>query len=366
MATTMTESPLSRARMVGPLLALLLVACHYDAPPQVSIEGIAGGLLADPTAPLVLVFDEPVVPASLRAKIVRYEVDAEGRLGDEDDDPATALDVIFDNPPDADIGGVGELDTARTRYRITLHQTLPVGPQFAVLIEPGLSDDAGHAWQARQQLKFGYDFSCGAAGEAKPSQFPSGKFFFVVDVDAPIGTQIQLWADVRVNAQTGEFVGQFTNGDRDQALDCTEYGLDCDATEVCRTLPEPACAKPSDNAGTPDEFPDFAPNFTPPRGYSFTVLGCVVDREDGSFSFANVPTDVVVQSPAVTVQGITLNSSWEYDQEGVLRGTGTFHATQVFLGVTPSGEGAGTHRERLVPDELAHPDIPPPPDDAPE
>jgi len=344
------------------LLSALALGCDdFDSPPQMTIVGIEEGFLSDPAAPLVLRFHEPIDFTTLRLKVIRYEVDGEGRLADEVPGAPGELNTLFEaSPDDSDLGGVAELNDAKDTYTITLSQTFPIGPQLAVLIEPGLKDEAGNEWKVRQIHKFGFEFSCQGDEATAPSAFPTGFYFFQVEVDKPISTQILLWADIRVDAETGDFVGQFTNADRDPAIDCSNHGLQCAETEVCRTLPTPACVVPSEKAGTPDEYPDFYANDVLPTGYSFTVPGCVRDRADGTFSFANAPVDVVVISPPVKVKGINLNSLWGDDSEGVLRGNGVFQAAQVFLGDSPSGVGVGTHLERQVPaDEV--PNIPAPP-----
>ncbi len=339
------------------LLVLALGGCFkVDNPPQASITDLADGILPDATKPVVLGFNEPVVPGSLRARIIRYETDAEGNLFDEDDDPATDLAVLYDSADDT--GGKGELDGARQSFTITLAKPLPVGPQLALLVDPGLSDDLGHAWVVRQVLKFGYRFSCKGG---KPTTFPtSGKYFFVIAVDKPVPIQVRLFADMRVDAMTGEMLGQFTNGRRDPMIDCKPYGLSCTADEVCRTLPTPACVAQSEKAGTVEEYPDFFADDASKLGFTFTVHGCFVDQPDGTFSFANLPVTAVIKQPAVTVEGIELTSSWKLDDMKVMRGGGSFVASGVSLGPNPSGKGTGTHVERKLPDSFTKP-IPPPP-----
>jgi hypothetical protein len=340
----------------------------FDAPPQATIVDAAEGLLPDPLAPLALSFHEPVVPESLLVKVIRLETDIEGNLFDEDADEETQLDIFYQHPgPDGlefpDIGGEGALDPGRRRFTMNLSTTLPIGPQLAVLIEVGLQDDEGNEWKVRQILKFGYEFSCGGEESAMPTEFPSGSHFMVVDVDSPIQTQLQLLAAMKVDPETGAVVGQFTNADRDESIDCSQFGLSCESTEVCRTLPSPACVAPSEGAGTADEYSDYTHNAVPPTGYSFTVLACVRDEPDGSFTFANAPVDVEVQSPPVTVKGINFNGGFRFDSDGILRGDGTFSAPEIFLGTTPSGAGVGTIAMRLIPEDELKPGTPQPPDD---
>jgi hypothetical protein len=347
------------------LLALLAIAgsscVPYDSPPRATIVGLNNGLLTDPQAPIVVQFHEAILLDTLSIKILVKETDAEGRLYDEDDNEDTEPTILYERlgPEKFEEKGTASLDAARRTLSINVTDALPVGASLVLVIEPGLSDDAGTIWNVRQHLEFGYEFQCD--GELAPTTFPTGYYFMQVDVVKPISTQILLWCDIRVDEASGTFVGQFTNADRDPTIDCTQFGLSCKDTEVCRTIPAPACVAPSDTASTTEEYPDYYANNVLPEGYSFTVNGCVVDQEDGSFTFANEPASLQVQSPPVGVEGIVLNSAWAYDSEGVLRGGGTFQASQVSLGTTPSGPGVGSHTERFVPAEEAPEGIPAPP-----
>ncbi|MSP25494.1 MAG: hypothetical protein EXR75_10085 [Myxococcales bacterium] len=342
------------------LIASAVCGCEsYDSPPIVEIVGLSQGRLSDPAAPFALFFSEPVKPESLAFKVVLYETDSEGRFFDEDEDPATELKVFYRSDPATEEGGIGQLDEARRTFTTTLAATLPVGPPLALLIEPGLADDADRAWKVRQLVKFGFDFSCGDV--TAPTTFPErGQYFFVIDVDKPVSAQIQLLADIRVDPASGDFVGQFTNADRNREIDCALYGLTCKDTEACRTVPDPGCVPPSERASNGDAYVDFVANVTPPTGYGFTVRGCIADAADGSHSLGNFAVDVVVLSPPVTVKAINLQSSWVADDQGVLRASGSFTAEQVFLGTSPSGAGVGSSIARHIPTDSVGP-VPEPP-----
>src|SRR5690606_22256853 len=254
------------------------------------------GQLPDPTAPVAIALHEPIDYATLRFKILRFDEtnkNPEGELFDEDAENAgTTLTTLYEhNGPGSFVGGTTEIDAERRVVVIRPDAGLLIGPPLAAVIEPGLSDDRGNSWKVRQILPFSYQLSCAEGG--KPSAFPSAIHFMLAEVNEPISSQLQLLGDIRVDPATGTFAGQFTNADRDPDVDC---GLACGSEDVCRTLPAPECVEPSARAATPEEYPDFAPNETPPTGYSFTVTGCIVDQPDGTFLFANNPVDVVVQS----------------------------------------------------------------------
>jgi hypothetical protein len=345
---------------VAVIAAGLCTGCSYDAPPQPTLVDMVDGVLPDAAGPIVVGFHEPIDFKTLKLKIIRYETDVEGNLLDESDPPG-ALDVIFEHSgvADSDVGGIGEIDASGTTYTINASTTPPVGPQLALVIEPGLADMEGNTWKVRKVIRFGYEFSCG--DEPLPTAFPNGVHFMLAEIEAPISTQLQLLADIRVDPVSGLLVGQFTNADRDASIDCSPHGLSCADTEVCRLLPAPECVEPSRRAGDIEEYPDWTHNAVPPTGYTFTAFGCIVDQEDGSFTFANSPVDVIVQSPPVTVKGIEINASFARDSLGVLRGSGSFTAAQVLLGPTPSGSGSGSVTFRLIPPEEVKPGVPEPP-----
>jgi hypothetical protein len=334
-------------------VALATVGCEkYDSPPQVQIRDIEDGILPDPSAPIVLEFQEPVKADTLKVRIVLV-------LRGEEGDLLADADVFFDS--EAQTGGTGTLNEARTRYTIELDSTLPVGPRLGLELAAGLSDDEGNDWNVDQLVEFAYGFSCDPE-DMEPTTFPSAVHFLLVDVEEPLAVQLPLLADIRVDSANGTFVGQFTDADRDPAIDCSQFGLDCAAEEVCRTLPEPECVVPSTSALTTDEYPDYTHN-VPPEGFSFTATGCVKDQPDGTWAFTNDPVDVDVNMPQVRVLQIGLNASFAVDDEGVLRASGSFTALDILLGsvMSSSGAGSGSITTREIPSDEVKPGLPPPP-----
>ena len=353
---------------IGMLLITLLcivgpsVGCTpYDAPPQAIVAGAVDGVLSEAPDPLHIQFSEPVDGTVFNLKVIRLETDAEGRLFDEDDDDATELDVLYSRTVLwGDMGGVGTWDASRTNFTIDMDTTLPVAAPLAVVLEPGLKDDKGNAWTVRQVVVFTVAFSCGGAAA---TTFPSAVHYMIAQVEKPIGTQLALMADLRVEAATGVVLGTFSDADRDTSIDCGQFGLSCTSDEVCRTLPAPACVAPAEQAATVDEYPDYEPKPFPEKGFHFTVRGCVQDQADGSFSFSNVPVDVNVTTPPVIVVGIIFNASFRFDAEGVLRGDGSFVSEDTLLGGTGGDKNpaSGTVSTREIPADEVKPGIPEPP-----
>ncbi len=334
-------------------LAFLAVACEtYDAPPRVFVVDLVDGNLPDPKAPIVLEFSEPVDPATLAVKVAFLETDAEGNLFDEDEPKDTELAVLFDSTK-KDTGGVGELAEDRLSYTIDLTEELPVGPAMVVLVEPGLADAEGTAWEARQRIPFGFKFSCqeGATSEI----FLPGAYFLLVDVEKPLPLQLQLWAWFDVDPETGIVTGQFTNADRIKGGSCG-----CGANDACQTVPTTECVTPSEKASTVESFVDFVANDEPPEGYTFRANGCVADQGNGTVSFGNAPVDVKIGQPDVTVVGTQLTAQFTPDADGVLRCSGSFVASLVLIGTVESGPASGTFTGRSVVEAELPAEIPKP------
>lgn len=334
-------------------LSLLALGCEeYDGAPRPSIEGAEGGVLSDTKAPFVVAFDKPVEPASVRVKVVRSVLDEEGFLADEVKDSKTELDLLFayDAKSEADLfGGTAELTDENTRLVIQPDEPFPLAEKLMLLVEPDLADTRGHETIVRERIPFSYDAKLNCA----PSDaFKSGAYFFLANVDNPIAVQVQLLAYIEVNPETGEFVGEFVNADRNlDPKPCEAEGLSCDDTQACRTLPAPACVAPSEKAASADEYPDYFPNYELPYGYHFRVKGCVDGQSGDKTLFKNIPVDVVVSSPKVTLKATLITASFAAEADGVVRGSGNIAAEQVLLGTIDSGKADGTMIARSIPDD---------------
>lgn len=339
------------------IAAIFPCACaKYDAPPTPTLPEASGGLLSDPAAPVVVTFTKPIELGTLKLEIVRNIVDIEGNLGDEQDPPADLSTLFAHDPVDGDSGGTLEITPDQTTVKITPKTPFPITPRLALLVEPGLQEIGGSATHERRKIVFGFDvkLSC-----TKPSKVVStGTYFYLMDVKKPIATQVQLFA-VLQSLPTGEILGQFTRAKRNP--DPNRCPMPCKSTEACRLLPAPACVIPSERAGTVDEFPDYIPDPGPPTGYSFTVHGCAADMDDGTASYVNLPVDVVVPQPAVTLRNTRFASTFTTDATGLVRGTGAITADDVIIGPISSGAGEGSLAMRRIPDGSVPPSLPQPP-----
>jgi hypothetical protein len=349
-----------RASLLCLFVAALGVAgaCQeFVAPPEPEIEGLQSGVLTDVNAPLTLRFSKPIDPGTLRVKIVKLEFSQEGDLPDETQDPQPLQPIYSHDPDDGDKLGKSEMLDEDRALRITPLARFPVGTKLAVLVEPGLATKDGVTTNARRRLAFTYAFDC--KGGRGSTVLRTGPYFFLLDVEQPLGTQIQLFGWMDVDPKTGLFRGQFTNADRNP--DRTRCGGRCGAATVCRTLPAEDCVVPSLRAAGEDEFPDYIVNATPPTGYSFTATGCAEDQPDGTVAFRTAPADLIVQQPAVSIKGLEIIAAFAKAPDAVLHASGGGTADQVFLGQTPLGKAKGTLRGRSLTPEQTPPNVPHPP-----
>lgn len=345
------------------LLALSLslsgTACEdFVAPPEPSIEGLRDGVLESPSAPLRVRFSKPVDPASVRAKVIKYATDTEGNLGDETSDPGLTLDVLASHDPiEGDVGVTTSFVEDDTVMELVPKGAFPVGSKLALILEPGLRSKAGVDTRVRRTVLFAYNFSCSGKGT---KTLVSGVYSAILDVEEPIGVQLQLFADFRVVQATGRVRAQFTNADRNpDNTRCRK--VSCSALEACRTLPEEQCVAKSLRASSAEEWPDFVPNVAPPTGYSFTVEACAEDQADGTTALGTAPVNVSVQSPPVTIRALTLIASFKKDTDGSLGATGGVTAGDISLGSSGLGSGKGTIKVRQIPKGKEPAGIPAPP-----
>jgi hypothetical protein len=339
----------------APVIGLAGGCDHYDPPPRVALEGLSAGTLGDPRAPLVIDFGKAIDPASLRVKIAFLETDPEGELPDEDQNPDTELKLIArKDDAEGDLGAQFEIEPGGARLRITTPAALPVGPKLVLLVESGLRGLDGTELRVRTRVPFAYAITCGGS---KSTTFESGVYFVLLEVEQPLGTQIQLYGAIDVDPATGSFSGQFTNADRNR--DGSRCPAGCPSTDACRLLPEPKCDAPSARAGTADEYPDFIPNVAPPTGYSFSVRGCAVDDGD-AVGIVTAPATMIVEQPKVTVQGLTMTARFVKGTDGVTRATGSLIADATLLGTAALGPGKGSMTAVRMPDDKVPPGLPPP------
>jgi hypothetical protein len=346
---------------IAGFLALQVPACEeYEAPPEAFLPEANANLLSDPTAPVVVRFTKPVDPASLRLEVVKNVLDSRGRLGDETDPPGDLQAVYTFSDRDGEKGGIGTFSDDKLTFTIAPTGAFPINPPLILLIEPGLRALGSDVTvNARRKINFGYQFelTCNAPTKVLP---PSGYYFVLIDVKQPIGTQVRLWAKIVVDPQTGKFSSQFIRAARNP--DGTRCPSACANTDACRTLPgPPACVAPSTRADAITEYPDFIADTNPVSSFAFTAKGCVVDQPDGTAQFVNLPVDIFVTSPVVTLRNTRLTSSFTKDKNGGVAGAGSLSADDVAIGTSSSGKGSGGLAALLVKDAEAPKGIPDPP-----
>jgi len=335
--------------------ALLAAGCaRFDGPPDVTIVGESQGQLSDPTAPVVLAFSRPPKPSTVKVKIARYLVDDEGNLADEDDDDATSLGLLFaHDPTEGDSLGVSELAEDRSTLTITPNVVPPAGAPLVLLVEPGLSDDAGAVTVSRRRKVFTYASPLTCSEPAKVVR--SGTYFFIAAITKPIATQVKLFGVVEIDPATGALKARFTKAKRNP--DPNRCPMPCGTGEVCQLLPSPACVLPSVPAGSVDEYPDYVPDPDPPAGFGFSADGCTVDQDMTNASLTTGKVDVETAMPPVTLRNASLTASFTLGADDVLHGSGSLVCDAVLLGVIDSGKGQGDLTAVSIPDELVPKDL---------
>lgn len=325
------------ASLLSVLALAAAVACEgYEAPPEPFIVGAATGVVDDSRAPLVIGFGTAIDPATLKLTIALDETDIEGNLRDEDADPSTDLHVLIKHAPGSDLGATAMIAQDLRSIVLTPTGTMPVGPKLVLIVEAGLRSPSGRVSNRRVKIPFSYGVKCSGGA----TRLESGTYFMLLDVEKPLGLQIQIVAELTLDPKTGAIDGRFTSADRRTDLSCPTA---CTGDNICRLRPQPACVLPSELAGTIEEYEDFTANPTPPIGFSFVAAGCASDDAEGT-GVLTAPATMTVESPPVAVQGLVLTARFAPSPDGVVRATGTLTADHILVGTeaNPPDFGAGT------------------------
>jgi hypothetical protein len=306
------------------VIALLaLGACEeFDPPPDVKIANIDNGvMLTTPDLPLELEFSEPYVGSSLKMKVVPAAFDSEGNLPDEQSPPLaqefrdTTL-VAYDGarPDDANFSFGATFERSSNRLIVTQQNPFGWSSPLLVLIEPGLEDREGHVTLPRKRLPFTYVLPGGG-----PNSMPSGYYYFLMNVDY-LATQIQVYAYLEVNPETGIWRAIFTNGNRLVALNTRTGCPSCASPDPICSLygpDSPTCVKPSVKQSTLSEYKDFLPETDPPDGYTFIADGFARDETPDTIAVGTAPflIDITIGSGGINVraEGTTVTGTFVRD-----------------------------------------------------
>jgi hypothetical protein len=330
----------------------------YLPPPTATLDGLSNGILQKPNTPIVVTFSTPVDPSTINIVIAPFDIDAYGNLPDEVPDGGS-LNPLVTHTPTADTHATSTLSADHTT--LTLDPTpmgwLPAGPSLVLLVDPGLtSETTGVVLHYRERLPFSYPAT---QGKNAPTRFHSGAYFFVLQVAKPLAVPLKVFAAIDVNAQTGEFSGQFTAALRNS--DPNRCSPPCVDGNVCKELPTPSCvlmSTPPDNA---EEYPDYVWKATSPDGYTFEMHGHASNVGDaGAVNILTEPGQLDVPSPAVTVEGLVLTAQFTPVDGGVVQASGSLTATHTLLGTLDLGPGAGTMSAVSIPDAQVPADLPQP------
>jgi hypothetical protein len=331
----------------------------YEPPPTATLEGLTNGVLGNSLAPLVVDFSTPVDPSSLTVEVALFDIDSYGNLPDEVPDGGP-LDVFLRHSPSGDSHVTTTWNADHTALKLvpSPEQWLPVGPSLVLLVLPGLtSSTTGTVLRYRERIPFSYAVACGGGHTA---QFHSGAYFFLMQVNTPLGVELKAFAAIDVDEKTGAFSGQFTAALRNS--DPSRCKPACTGGTVCQLIPTEACVEMSTPPTSVDEWPDYVPKSTAPDGYTFAMHGCAVDEAHGAVDVLTAPGVLNVTSPDVSIRGLTFTAQFSPDDAGVVRGSGSLTATQTLLGKLTLGAGAGTLSAVSIPAADAPPNLPQPSD----
>lgn len=350
---------------LGLAVLVLATGCEtFDPPPDVRIANNENGVMAaGPEEPLTLELSEPFVKSSLRMKVVPAKFDAEGNLLDEQSPPKTqefrdttllAFDGRRPDDPAASYGGTFELFDDR----LVIQQTNPFAwsAPFLVLVEPGLEDREGHVTLPRKRLPFTYVLPGGG-----PTTMPKGYYYFLMNVDY-LATQIQVYAWLDIDPETGIWRAIFTNGNRRPELNSRPgCPADCSGdTPICSLYPTPACVKPSQKQGNLTEYKDFLPEPEPPDGYTFIADGFARDEPDGSIAMGTAPflIDIVIGQGGINVraEGTKVTGTFTKDPSDPERwvATGSISVDVIKINGNGNADTAGQFTAMtLKPEEVA-------------
>jgi hypothetical protein len=331
----------------------------YAPPPTATIEGLSDGILKNPMAPIVVQFSTPVDPDTINVQIAPFNIDAYGNLPDEEPDagPLNAL-TIYDAKESVHVNATLSSDHTTLTLTPTPLAWLPTGPSLVLLVGAGLtSSTTGTVLHYRERLLFSYPAVC---GEAKPTKFLSGAYFFILEVTKPVAVPLKTFAAIDVNPLTGEFYGQFTAAVRNP--DPSRCNPPCTGGTACELIPSPAkCVEVSTPPADLEEYPDYVFKSGAPNGYTFEMHGCATNVGDaGAVNILTQPGVLNVSSPAVSIQGLTFTAQFVPVDGGLVMGSGSLTATKSFLGTFPAGPGTGTLSALSIPDAAAPADLPQP------
>jgi hypothetical protein len=332
----------------------------YEPPPTATLAGLSNGVLSSNVAlePLVLHFDTPVDPSTASVEVALFDIDSYGNLPDETGDGGT-LKIFLSHTPSADTNVTATFSSDHTTLTLAPAPVglLPVGPALVVLVLPGLTSTvSGTVLHYRERIPFSYAVTC---AESKPTRLTSGDYFFLLQVNKPLGVELKAFAALDVDPKTGAFVGQFTAALRNS--DPTRCSPACTGGLVCEKIPSETCVEMSQAPTSVYEWPDFVAKSTAPNGYTFEMQGCAVDDGDaGAVNIVTSPGVLNVTSPNVSIQGLTFTAQFVPVEGGLVQASGSLTATKTYLGSIGLGTGAGTLTALSIPDGEA-PALPQPP-----
>jgi hypothetical protein len=340
---------LARCLVVLTLMLVALGCQEFDPPPEPSVASLDNGVMkAAPDAPFVLKLSEPFVKSSLRIKIIKAVMDSEENLLDEQSPPDfEAFDentlIAYDGAaPDDEARSFGAtFELNGTSLTINPAKAFAVSAPYLLLIEPGLRDLDGHKTLPRIRIPFTYELTGGGK-----NTLPTGYYYFILNVDY-LSTQIQVFAYMEVDPETGIWRARFTNANRRAQLNSRPGCPSCSGdTPICALVTQPRCVKPSQKQSVLDEYVDFLPESEAPDGYFFIADGFAKDEANQTTAFGTAPflIQVAVGSGGITVdaENTRISGIFRKHEDDRWRATGSLSVEVVKLNNVGSDPTKGT------------------------
>ena len=280
-------------------LGSLLAACPapYDPPPELIALNVDKGLY-DPTAgPLQLTFSEPLVlrTMTLTLRLDRHTIeydaclkDSAGNLPPDCEEEATAVlgpcttnGAAASREPNAD-GSIkfecegGSISVSTDNQTVTLETRTSLTPfeSYTIDIEAGLEDAGGRT----RGVPIRSVFQVASPIACAPTDFRSGFFFAIFDIEVPIAAQFHFFFWIQIDAATGQL---------------RAYGADAD--------PNDPMADTKLNRNPAEWFAD-----TRPEGGAVIEANGQIGEADGDKLVVVYPFDLLVAVPPVLAPGAEL------------------------------------------------------------
>lgn len=337
------------------VLPALLGCESYEAPPKIDSINLTRDTYEQDSGPLEIAFQKPLDPSTVKLSVLLDRTNRENELclpgesGLPEGCPleATTIAGPCERRPDAEFrlddpslgraftcpGATFIMSPDDSTLSVSLESALTPFERYVLVFEAGLRGADGRTLNIPLIRRF----QAAGAFDLAPISFPSGMFFTVFDVTAPVNAQFHFYFYVWVNQETGE---------------TRMFGADID--------PKDETVQTDSNRNPADWILD--PN--PPTGASIAAAGQLADTKDGR-ALAVFPFQLKIEQPAIEASDTELSGKFQTDviaggptdEREVVRGS--MFAARVFLGVGGERAELGSGSGQIFMFRLSEEEAPP-------